>query len=225
MRKLTTAQLAVLVGMTIASGVTHAQVNETLPTIQVPGYYFDDFTWAQYFGFNFVYPTPSAGTGPGQAYSANPNSHCNCTANTLSTAQQQQSKSSPSNPNNTSLAVPLAYANPIDVSNGSSFGTQNGGHNGTRGCGSGCMIFPNLSDGVNAAQASVEYYSGKGYSITQLINAWSNNSSTALSTTESVLGISPSMASATSLSSLTSSQIMQVIAAFAWQEGFKPSGC
>jgi hypothetical protein len=46
-----------------------------------------------------------------------------------------------------------------------------------------------------------------------------------MANTLSDLGVTPAMASSTALSSLTSNQQLQIVAAFAWQEGFKPSGC
>jgi hypothetical protein len=90
------------------------------------------------------------------------------------------------------------------------------------------MIFPSLAYGIWAANASAGNYSQAGYSISDLINKWApvtDSNPNALSTTLSVLGITQDMADETSLIDLTSSQFMQVIAAFAWAEGFKPAGC
>jgi hypothetical protein len=171
-----------------------------------------------------LYPlTPSQGSGPGGAYSAKPTAHTNCTTGALSSSQEKGNTSTPSQPNNTSLAIPMRYANPIDIANGSSIGASYGGTNGP----AGFMIFPNYAAGANAAMASLGNYAKKGFSIAGLINTWAPPSvnPNAMANTLSGLGITPAMASATALSSLTSNQQLQILAAFAWQEGFKPSGC
>ena len=91
------------------------------------------------------------------------------------------------------------------------------------------MIFPTLANGIWAANASAGNYAlSPTLTITNLVNTWappSDNNPHAMSDTLSGLGISASMASATSLSALTASQFEQVVAAFAWQEGYKPAGC
>jgi hypothetical protein len=171
-----------------------------------------------------LYPlTPPQNSGPAGAYSANPNAHTNCTTSTLSKAQGQGTHSTPSQPNNTSLAIPMRYANPIDIANGSSIGASYGGTNGS----AGFMIFPNYAAGANAAMASLGNYAKKGFSIAGLINTWAppTINPNAMANTLSDLGVTPAMASSTALSSLTSNQQLQIVAAFAWQEGFKPSGC
>jgi len=89
------------------------------------------------------------------------------------------------------------------------------------------MVFPNYAAGTNAAMKSLANYAQSGTTITGLINTWAPPSinPTTLGNVLSALGITQAMADATALSSLTSNQQLQVIAAFAWQEGFKPSGC
>ncbi|MFT3907180.1 MAG: hypothetical protein QM718_12795 [Steroidobacteraceae bacterium] len=167
--------------------------------------------------------TPVSGTGPAGAYSANPTTHTKCTTSVLATAQESQSSSPASQPTNTSLAIPLRYANPIDIANGSSVGAAYGGTNGS----AGFMVFPNYAAGANAAMKSLANYAAAGYSIYSLINTWAPSSvnPNAMTNTLTDLGITSALASSTLLSSLTSNQQMEIIAAFAWQEGFKPSGC
>jgi len=210
------ALLVVLLGATRA---VHAQCVEE---IVVTGYQ----NWPAYIIIPWanLYPlTPIQGGGPGGAYSANPNAHTNCTTTTLSKAQGQGNASTASQPNNTALAIPMRYANPIDIANGSSIGASYGGTNGA----AGFMVFPNYAAGTNAAMKSLANYAQSGTTITGLINTWAPPSinPTTLGNVLSALGTTQAMADATALSSLTSNQQLQVIAAFAWQEGFKPSGC
>ena len=195
---------------------------ECVQTVEVKGYaYTPDFIPiddAQLYPIN-----PPAGHGPAGAYSASPNQHTNCSSGAMNTAMRQGDKSSPSQPTNTALPIPVRYANPIDISNNSPIAPTYGGVNGA----GGFVVFPNLAKGVNAALASVGTYAQNGYTISQLVNTWAPPASNpnTMNNFLSALGITSGTASATSLSSLTSEQLMQVIAAFTWQEGFKPPGC
>jgi len=146
---------------------------------------------------------PAGGNGPGGAYSANPNAHANCTATTLSDAMAQGTASPPSSPGNSSLAIPMRNANPINISNGSSIGFSYGGVNDS----SGIMLFPNYAAGTNAAMESISAYANRSYTISMLINAWAPPASNpnAMAVTLSVLGISQSLADSTFLAGLTSS--------------------
>ena len=171
-----------------------------------------------------LYPTyPIPATRPGGAYAANPNQHTNCSSAAMDAAMKAGDKSSPSQPTNTALPIPVRNANPIDISNGSPIAAQYGGVNNS----SGFVVFPNLAKGVNAALASVGTYAQNGYTVSGLVNAWAPPASNpnTMANFLSALGITQSAANATSLSTLTSEQLMQVIAAFTWQEGFKPPGC
>jgi hypothetical protein len=89
------------------------------------------------------------------------------------------------------------------------------------------MIFPNYASGTNAAVQSVAGYAANNFTVAGLINAWApvSTNPTTYNNTLSALGITASMAGATKLSKLTAQQILQIIAAFAWQEGYKPTGC
>ena len=119
--------------------------------------------------------------------------------------------------------LPVADGNPIDIVNGSSVGYNFGAVNGPNGF----MIFPNWADGINAAAQSLRNYAQSGTTIEQLINIWAppKTNPNAMANTLSDLGMTESMAGATYLSDLTASQVIQFIAAFAWQEGFKLQGC
>jgi hypothetical protein len=193
-----------------------------MPTVVITGYLQITVPVVDYYAYEFT-TTPIAGAGPGGVYSANPNAHTNCVADTLANAQHNGSQSTPSQPTNTSLAIAMRYANPIDITNNSSVGAANGGVNGS----GGFMIFPNYAAGTNAAVQSVANYAQRGYTIAQLVGVWAppNINPTTYNNTLAGLGISSSMANSTQLSMLTATQILQLIAAFAWQEGFKPAGC
>jgi len=199
----------------------HAQ-GECVQTVEVKGYYYvPDYIPmpdAQYFP-----QVVAGGSGPAGAYSAHPNSHTNCSSGAMNNAMRNGDKSTPSQPTNTALPIPVRYSNPIDISNNSPIAASYGGVNGS----AGFIVFPNLAKGTEAALASVGTYAQSGYTISQLVNTWAPPSSNpnTMSNFLSALGITQAMANATSLSSLTSEQLMQVIAAFTWQEGFKPSGC
>jgi hypothetical protein len=174
--------------------------------------------------FSTLYPkTPPGGTGPAGAYSANPNTHIKCTTQKMSDAQYQGINSAPPQPNNTALAIPLRLDNPVDIVNASTYGAQNGGTPTS----TGFMSFPHLANGVNASVASAGHYAAAGYTILGLINVWAppQDNPNAVANTLSGLGISTTIAGTTHLSALTSTQLLQVIAAFGWQEGFKPTGC
>jgi hypothetical protein len=125
----------------------------------------------------------------------------------------------------TPLPGTSAYDNPIDIPNGSPLGASYGAVNGS----AGFMVFPSLAAGIYAANASSGNYiqQNANLTITGLINIWAPPSvnPNAVANTLSGLGISASTANATKLSVLTASQLEQFVAAFAWQEGFKPSGC
>jgi hypothetical protein len=213
------AKLALLV---MIFSATHSVRAQCIEEIVVEGYRdWPDriiILWAE------LYPTiPLTGSGPGGAYSANPTAHTNCTATTLSTAQEAGTSSTPSQPNNLLLPLPLRNANPVDIVNGSPSGIAYGGVNSA----SGFMVFPNYAAGANAAMKSVGRYAASGTTIAGLVNAWAPPSvnPNAMANTISDLGITQAMANSTPLSSLTSNQQLQVVAAFGWQEGFKPAGC
>jgi hypothetical protein len=201
-------------------GIAHAQCEPQV--VIVEGYAIYDIPVITIVADDYA-TTPVAGGGPGGVYSASPNAHVNCTANTLGQALNQGGTSTASQPNNTNLAIPLRYANPIDIPNNSPLGAKNGGINGS----AGFMVFPNFAAGTNAALASVSNYAAQGYTIYSIVNTWAPptiNPNT-MSNVLSSLGISQSTASATMLSELTSTQLFQLVGAFGWQEGFKPSGC
>jgi hypothetical protein len=217
-RKIQAALALLMLGL-MAAGAASAQC---LPEVVVTGYYYFDIQVIVPLATD--YPPPVAGgSGPGGAYSAHPSPHTNCVAGQLSNAQDLQKASTPSQPNNTALAIPLRYANPIDISNGSPIGASYGGSNGS----AGFMVFPNLADGANAAVKSAENAANAGHTISWLIDTWAPPSinSNAFPNTLSDLGITAAMANSTYLSSLTATQLLQVVAAFSWQEGFKPAGC
>lgn len=212
---------SVFISILLLATSVHAQ-EECIQTVVITGYYQKLIIIITSFAGNFVL-VPTSGSDPGGTYSANPNGHTNCVADTLANAQQNGSMSTPSQPTNTSLAIPMRYANPIDIVNGSAIGAANGGVNGS----AGFMVFPNYAAGTNAAVQSVAGYAQRGYTVAGLIQTWappSINPNT-YNNVLSALGISNSMANATQLSMLTSAQILQIISAFAWQEGFKPAGC
>lgn len=221
MRKLNKLELGVLIGAILATRVVHA---DELPAVTVQGYQYTVYSWLA--SLVDEYPTVVlGGAGAGGAYSANPTANTTCTTAALSRAQLRGFQSNPSQPNNISLNVPVRYANPIDIINGSPLGFDYGATNGA----AGLMVFPNIADGTNAAIASATFYAGKGYSITELVNAWAPPSVpsnvNAMPNTLSDLGMTQSMANDTILKDLTSSQLLQVIGAFAWQEGYKLPGC
>jgi hypothetical protein len=224
MRKPSKRELGILVGMVIATGLAHG--DEGISEIVVQGYQYEPFQWVDTFANDFN-TTPDAGSGPAGAYSANPTTHVNCTVNNLRAAENSNGSVGPGNPapqpNNMALSIPLRYDNPIDIPNGSSLGKQYGAVNGS----AGFMIFPSLANGIWAANVSEGNLAAAGKSITDLVNTWAppGDNPNALSNTLSGLGISATLASETSLIDLTASQVEQVVAAFAWQEGYKPSGC
>jgi hypothetical protein len=120
----------------------------------------------------------------------------------------------------------MAYANPIDVSNGNSLGTANGGISGTRGSPA-MMIFPNVAKGWLTAKASYAVQAHAGRTVVDLINKWAppTDNPNALTNTLVGFGMSPTVASTTRLDQLNDGQADQLMAAFTFQEGFKPSGC
>jgi hypothetical protein len=226
MRKPSKRELGLMVGVVIATGLTHA--DENLPEVIVQGYQYAPFPWlTAYAGDSDT--TPKGGSGPGGAYSANPNTHVNCAVNKLSAAINSNGTIGPANPapqpDNTALNVPVRYDNPIDVTSTQPVCARYGGSAGSKGF----CVFPSLAAGGWAASYSAGNYAIAGYSITGLIDVWAPpnlpGNENALSTTLSVLGISPALGQSTLLTDLTASQLMQVIAAFAWQEGYNPSGC
>jgi hypothetical protein len=225
MRKPSKGELGLLVGVIIATGLANADEG-SLPEIVVQGYQDAPWPWLAPFADDSPLVPPQT-SAPGGAYSASPNAHVNCTVGVLRSAENSNGAISPTNPapqpTNTSLPIPIRYDNPINIGNGSKIGAQYGAINGA----SGQMVFPSLAAGIWAANDSMGNYAISGYSITQLVNAWAPPSSNpnAMSNTLSGLGISASMASATLLTDLTASQAEQLVAAFAWQEGYKPSGC
>lgn len=206
----------------------NAKAQECLPEVVVTGYSppsGPDFAPIIIAPIANLYPPnpPTPTTSPGGKFSANPNAHTNCTTKTLTNAIDAGSSSAVSQPQNTSLAIPMRYQNPIDIVNNSSVGASYGGTNGP----AGFMVFPNLAAGTNAALKSLSGYAQKGMSVYGVIATWaptSINPST-LNNTLLGLGIDAGTASHTLLSSLTAAQLLQVIAAFSWQEGFKPAGC
>jgi hypothetical protein len=197
------------------TGITHAQC---IPEIVVNGY--QNWPTPVIEPIAIDYPeTPNAAL----VYTANPTAHTTCTTTKLSSAVESGQLSTPSQPTNTALAIPLRYANPIDISNGSPVGTSHGGVSGA----AGFQVFPYLANGTTAAVASAGNYAASGTTITGFVNALAPPSinPNALANTLTDLGITAATAGTTFLSSLTATQILQVIAAFAWQEGFKPTGC
>jgi hypothetical protein len=222
MRKPSAAQIAFLVGSVIATGASIGPVHsqEQLPPVQVQGYILLVYAMPQNNGWNLGPLAPTSGTGPGDANSASPNAHVQCTANYMAAQLRLGASSSPPQPNNTSLAIPIRADNPIDIA----YGAPVAGNSEIGNVG-GFAEFSNLWIGISVAQDSLSQYTLQYYTITQLINQWSNNSSTALSNTLSGLGMSSTIAADTKLVDLTTAQDLQIIAAFAWQEGFKPSGC
>ena len=164
-----------------------------------------------------------SGGGSRAGVANQPNSHSNCVTASLEAANAQGSDSQPSDPNS-SAAIPFAYANPIDVSNGNPLGVANGGVNGGRG---GFMIFPNMAKGWAAARASVSQSAMHGKSVQDLIDKWAPPASDpyARANTLAGFGMSASAAASTQVSQLSYGQADQLIGAFAWQEGFKPTGC
>lgn len=224
MRKPSAGQIALLVGAVIATGVALSQSTTELQTIQVTAYAYDTYsiptalTWIDS-------GTPSPGGGPGQINSATPTAHTHCVANTFAQALRDGSSSTPSDPNNTSLALPMRTMNPIDMPY-TSF-TQGYGAVSSTG---GVAIFPNLNAGLSAAIASANNYAWDNnatYTITDLVNTWAPASVNpdALSNTLQALGMTSTMASSTKLAYMTRGEMIELMAAFAWQEGFKPSGC
>lgn len=225
MRKLRKAELGVLVGVVIATGLAHG--DENLPEVTITGYQYTPFDWLSQFAGDSP-ANPPAGSGPAGAYSAKPTAQTNCVVKKLSAAINTNGTIGPNNPapqpNNTSLPVPIRYDNPIDIIAASSLCSKYGGTPGNNGKPAIC-IFPSLTAGIWAANYSLGNYAVANYTITQLINVWSDNNPNAMSNTLIGLGISASMANSTYLIDLTASQVNQLVAAFAWQEEFQPSGC
>lgn len=222
MRRPSKTELALLVGTVIATGMVNAQQDE-MPEVDIYGYQFYFSIFPLNFANEYVSTTPAANAKPGGGYSATPNSHVQCTANVMVENMAAGADSTPSNPSNASLAIPLRYANPINIVYSSTYAA---GFSATK-ASNGFAIFPNYAIGINAAIYTTNVYLLKDYTITDLVNAWAPSAvnPNALSNTLSGLGISSSVADATSLSQLTGEQIIQVIAAFAWQEGFKVPTC
>jgi len=226
MRKPSKRELGLLVGVVIATGLAHG--DENLPEVVIQGYRYVPVAWWTDYGDGSPL-TPSGGSGPGGAYSANPNSHVNCAVKKLAAAINSDGTIGPANPapqpNNTALNVPVRYDNPIDIANNQPVCAKYGGVSGS----AGFCVFPSLAAGAWAASYSAGNYAIAGASITALIDDWAPpnlpGNENALSTTLSVLGISPATAQSTQLTDLTATQLMQVITAFAWQEGYNPSGC
>jgi hypothetical protein len=224
MRKLSKCELGLLIGVVIATGVAHG--DESLPEIVIQGYQDVPVAWWSDFAESSP-ETPGGGSGPGGAYSANPSAHVNCSVHKLASAINSNGKIGPANPapqpNNTSLPIPIRYDNPIDIVGSSSICSRYGGYTGS----TGFCVFSSLADGVYAANYSSGNYAAAGYTITGLINAWAPpaQNPNAMSNTLSLLGITANMASSTLLTQLTATQATQVNAAFAWQEGYQPSGC
>jgi hypothetical protein len=122
------------------------------------------------------------------------------------------------------VPIPIAYANPIDITNKSSQEYQFGGVNGTR---DNMVIFPNIADGMGAAISSIETYAGLNYNIAGLINVWAPSATNpyAQANMAADLGITTTQLANIRLIDLTTAGQYDVIAAFAWQEGLKPNGC
>ncbi len=217
MRKPTREELALLIGSVIATGVL---AQDELPEVTIEGYQLYADLLPVVFADNYS-PSPALTTTPGGAYSANPSATVNCATLFMAVSMSQGAQSAPSQPSNTSLNIPNRYANPIDITYTSTMASLYGATQASNGF----AIFPNMSQGVNAAIYSATQYAISNYSITQLVNAWAPPSinPNSLSNVLSGLGISATMASDTTLASLTSEQLLQVIAAFAVQEGFKTS--
>ncbi|GGA30343.1 hypothetical protein GCM10010981_19190 [Dyella nitratireducens] len=88
---------------------------------------------------------------------------------------------------------------------------------------------------MNAAIASVSTYAAAPspnspdsiYTVYDLVNTWAPVSvnPNAMANFLSTLGMSQAMAQSTKLTDLSTGEMLDVIAAFAWQEGFKPAGC
>jgi len=76
-----------------------------------------------------------------------------------------------------------------------------------------------------SAFASFTAQAENGGTISSLVNTWSNHDATAMSNFLSNMNMTQATANATKLSSLDAAQALQVVAGFAWQEGFKPPGC
>lgn len=218
-RNITKLELGLLVGAILATRIAHA---EELAPVTIQGYQYVDYDWASAWAFQYD-PIIAGGSGPAGVLSATPSGHTSCTAEIMNQQVDLGFQSQPSDPTDTSLPIPVADANPIDIVNGSPVGYDFGGVNGPNGF----MVFPNWADGINAASHSLINYANQSYTIEQLINVWAppQLNPNAMSNTLGDLGMTESMAGATYLSDLTGSQVIQFIAAFAWQEGFKLQGC
>lgn len=221
MRKPSSAQIALFVGSVIVTGVALSQSTE-LPPVTVTGYAYDIYSIPPA-GFWGGPQEPQAGYGPAQINSAGPTAHTVCTANTLSAALRDGNSSYTSQPNNTSWSLPHRTANPIDIAAGSSIAKNWGSTSSV----DGVAVFPNIYDGTQAAIVSANTYASAGGTIYSLINTWAPppTNPNAMTNTLADLGMTLSMAQATQLSALSDGEILEVIAAFAWQEGYKLPGC
>ena len=164
-----------------------------------------------------------SGGGSGTPATLNANGHTNCVTAVLEGAHSEGDSSTPAS-QSASQPIPIAYANPINVANGSQLESIYGGVNGTRG---NTVIFPNLAAGFNAAKLSLSAAGLNGKTVSFIINKWapSTQNPNAMPNTLAGMGMSQADADNTLVSQLNEGQKDQLIGAFAWQEGFKPTGC
>jgi hypothetical protein len=163
-----------------------------------------------------------------QAVGENPfkmSTHVTCMVAYLAQQRGQGADSDMSDPiAPLTVPIPIAYANPIDMSNTSSQVKLYGGTSGTR---DNMAIFPNVADGIGAAFQSVVTYSGLNFNVAGLVNTWAPppQNPNAQANVAAGLGITTNQLSSIRLKDLSAAGLYDVIAAFAWQEGMHMNGC
>jgi hypothetical protein len=172
-----------------------------------------------------ILPNTPSETGLGSETPFKMSPHVKCLVAYIAQQRGQGADSDMSNPNAPlTVPIPIAYANPIDMTNGSSPEKLYGGVNGTR---DNMVIFPNIADGTGAAFQSVVTYSGLNFNVAGLVNVWAppGVNPYAQANMAAGLGVTTNQLSMIRLKDLTAAGLYDIIAAFAWQEGLTMNGC